>query len=146
MIHKRQPRNQSHHHKTQDCEPHGRVALLSSLTLLPSALVPLPNKISCFVYMCVASDNSFLSVRQQPTLSPSCNISVPFCSPKIHPHQHQCHVKEFQPDYLLILLLFYISLMTIEMEQISCLFGIHVYLWRCEYSNTQCALPGWFVL
>ena len=31
---------------------------------------PLPNKVSCFVCMCVSSDNSFLSVRQKPTLEP----------------------------------------------------------------------------
>ena len=31
---------------------------------------PLPNKVSCFVCMCVSLDNSFLSVRQKPTLEP----------------------------------------------------------------------------
>ena len=35
-----------------------------SLTLLLATWVPLPNKVSCFVNMCVSSDNSFLSVRQ----------------------------------------------------------------------------------
>ena len=28
---------------------------------------PLPNKISCFFSTCVSSDNSFLSIRQEPT-------------------------------------------------------------------------------
>ena len=32
--------------------------------------VPLPNKGSCFVRMCVSLDNSFLNVRQKPTLEP----------------------------------------------------------------------------
>ena len=31
---------------------------------------PLPSKVSCFVSMCVSSDNSFLSVRQAPHLRP----------------------------------------------------------------------------
>ena len=38
--------------------------------LLLSARVPLPNKVSCFVSMCVSWDNSFLSVRQEPTFKP----------------------------------------------------------------------------
>ena len=50
--------------KTQDCNSHGRAVLLGSLTLLLSTQVPLPNKISCFISMCVSLDNSFLSVRQ----------------------------------------------------------------------------------
>ena len=29
-----------------------------------------PNKISCFVGTCVSSDNSFLSVRQEPSFGP----------------------------------------------------------------------------
>ena len=37
--------------------------------LLLSAQAALPNKISCFVNTCVSSDDSFLSVRQEPTLS-----------------------------------------------------------------------------
>ena len=56
--------------KTQECEPRGRAVLLGSLTLLLSARVPLPNKISCFVSTCVFSDNSFLSVRQEPSFEP----------------------------------------------------------------------------
>ena len=32
--------------------------------------VPFPNKISCFVSACVSSDNSFLSVRQEPSFGP----------------------------------------------------------------------------
>ena len=31
---------------------------------------PFPNKISCFVSTCVSSDNSFPSVRQEPTCGP----------------------------------------------------------------------------
>ena len=70
MTGQRQPRNKSHHHKTQDCEPRGRAVLLVSLTLLLSAQAPFPNKVSCFVSMCVSSDNSFPRVRQEPTLRP----------------------------------------------------------------------------
>ena len=62
----RQPRNQSHPHKTRACEPCGRAALLASLTLLLSSRVSLSRKISCFVSLCVCLDNSFLSVRQDP--------------------------------------------------------------------------------
>ena len=57
-------------HKTWDCEPHGRAVLLGSLTLLLSTPVPLPNKVFCFVSTCVSLDNSFPSVRQEPTLRP----------------------------------------------------------------------------
>jgi hypothetical protein len=32
--------------------------------------VPFPNKISCFVSTCVSLDNSFLSVRQEPSFGP----------------------------------------------------------------------------
>ena len=59
-----------HHHKTQDWEPRGRAVLLGSLTLLLSTWVPFPNKISCFISICVSSDNSFLSVRQEPSFGP----------------------------------------------------------------------------
>lgn len=54
--------------KTRGCEPRGRAVLLGSLTLLLSAQVRLPNKV--FVSMCVSLHNSFLSVRQEPTLRP----------------------------------------------------------------------------
>ena len=68
MIGQRPPRN--YHHKTRDCEPRGRAVLLGSLTLLLSTRVPFPNKISCFVSICVSSDNSFLRVRQEPNFGP----------------------------------------------------------------------------
>ena len=45
----------------------GRAVLLRSLTLLLSTWVSFPNKISCFVSTCVSSDNSFSSVRQEPS-------------------------------------------------------------------------------
>ena len=38
--------------------------------LLLSTRVPFPNKVSCFVSICVSSDNSFLSVRQEPSFGP----------------------------------------------------------------------------
>ena len=41
-----------------------------SPTLLLSARAPLPKNVSCFVSTRVSSDNSFLSVRQEPTLGP----------------------------------------------------------------------------
>ena len=40
------------------------------LTLLLSTWLPFPNKISCFVSTCVSSDNSFPSVRQEPSFGP----------------------------------------------------------------------------
>ena len=65
----RPPGNESHHHKTQDCEP---VAEQSPAFPYPPALYPgaLPNKISGFVSTCVSSDNSFPSVRQEPSFGP----------------------------------------------------------------------------
>ena len=53
--------------KTVSHKPRGRAVLLGSLTLLLSTQVPFPNKISCFVSTCVSSDNSFPSVRQEPS-------------------------------------------------------------------------------
>ena len=52
------------------CEPCGGTVLLGFLTLLLSTRVPFPNKISCFVSTYVSSDNSFLSVRQEPSFGP----------------------------------------------------------------------------
>ena len=60
----------THHHNTQDWQPGGQAILLGSLTLLLFTWVPFPNKISCFVSTCVSSDNSFPSVRQEPTFGP----------------------------------------------------------------------------
>ena len=59
-----------HHHKTRDCKPYDRAVPLGSLTLLLSTRVPFPNKVSCFVSTCVSSDNSLLSVRQEPSFGP----------------------------------------------------------------------------
>ena len=42
----------------------------SHVTELLSTGVPLPNKISCFVSTCVSSDDSFPSVRQEPSFGP----------------------------------------------------------------------------
>ena len=53
-----------------ETDPCGRAVLLGSLPLLLSAWVPLPDKVTCFVSTRVSSDNSFLSVRQEPTLGP----------------------------------------------------------------------------
>ena len=47
-----------------------RAVLLCSFTLLLSTQVPFPSKISCFVSRCVSSDNSFSSVRQEPSFGP----------------------------------------------------------------------------
>ena len=44
--------------------PYHPLILLGSLTLLLSAQVPLPNKVSCFI----SSDNSFLSIKKETTL------------------------------------------------------------------------------
>ena len=68
MIGQRPPN--PHHHKTRHCESRSRAVLLGSLTLLLSTQVPIPNKISRFVRTCVSSDNSFPSVRQEPSFGP----------------------------------------------------------------------------
>ena len=52
------------------CEPRGRAVLLGFLTLLSSTRVPFPSKVSCFVSTYVSSDNSFPSVRQEPSFGP----------------------------------------------------------------------------
>ena len=54
---------------------------------LPADLhrVPFPNKISCFVSMCVSSDNSFPSVRQEPSFGPWKGSPFP---------QQNCHMHE----------------------------------------------------
>ena len=54
--------------KPCDCKPCDRAVLLGPLTLLLSARAPFPNKSTRFVSICVSSDNSFLSVRQEPSL------------------------------------------------------------------------------
>ena len=56
-----------HHHKTQDCSPHGTVVPLDSLTLLLSIGLLLPHKVSCFVSTCVSLEILFLSVIEEPT-------------------------------------------------------------------------------
>ena len=43
----------------------------------------LPNKVSCSVSTCVSSDNSLLSVRQEPTLGPWKDL--PSCNKKTGP-------------------------------------------------------------
>ena len=70
IIGQRWPRNKSHDHNTWDCHHHWdceplRAVLLGPLTLLLSACMPLPHKVSCFVSMCISSDNSFLNVKQE---------------------------------------------------------------------------------
>ena len=56
--------------KTASHVARGRAVLLGFLTLLLSTQVPSSNKVSCFVSMCVPLDNSFKSVRQEPTFGP----------------------------------------------------------------------------
>ena len=67
MIGQRQPGNSFHLHKTQ-----ATWSSSSSGFPYPPVLcqAPLPNKVSCLVSSCVSLDNSFLSVRQEPTLRP----------------------------------------------------------------------------
>ncbi|XDA90435.1 hypothetical protein R6Z07F_020032 [Ovis aries] len=64
------PTTSQNHHKTRHCESRSRAVLLGFLTLLLSTWVPFPNKISCFVSTCVSSENSFPSVRQEPSFRP----------------------------------------------------------------------------
>ena len=52
VIGKRKPGNQSHHHKTQDCEPQGRAVLLGSLTWLFSAWAPFPSRVLLCQTLC----------------------------------------------------------------------------------------------
>ena len=47
-----------------------RPLLLGSVTLLLYTRAPLPDKISCFAITCVFLNNSFPSVRQEPTFGP----------------------------------------------------------------------------
>ena len=61
MTGQRQPGNQPHHHKTQDCEPRGRTVLLGSLTSCSPHRRPFP--INLLLCQHVSLDNSFLSVR-----------------------------------------------------------------------------------
>ena len=56
--------------KPRDCEPCDRAVLLGSLTLLLSTRVPFPNKISCLSAHVSPQDNSFLTVRQEPSFRP----------------------------------------------------------------------------
>ena len=88
----RQPRNECHHPKSQDCEPRGRAVLLGSLTLLLFSQAPLPRKVSCCFSRCVPSDNSFLSVRHEPTLRPWKGVLLPVIplSQFSHPFNGDC--------------------------------------------------------
>ena len=54
----------------QQCNCYYLEIIQGSLTLLLSTQVPFPNKISCFVSTCASSDNSFPSVRQEPSFGP----------------------------------------------------------------------------
>ena len=76
MIGQRPPGNESHHHKTQDCEPRGRAVLLCSLALLLSTWVPFPIK-SLALSARVSLDNSFPSVRQEPNFGPWKGVPLP---------------------------------------------------------------------
>ena len=69
----------THHHKTQDCEPHGKAVLLGSLTL-KLWLETLPNKVSWLVSTCVSLDN-FWVFAKSPHRGPrkdfvSCNTAT----------------------------------------------------------------------
>ena len=86
----RQSRNESYHHKTWDYKPSGRTVLLGSPALLFSAQVPLPDKVSCFVSMCVSSDNLFPRVRQEPTLRPW--KGSPFLQQFVHLNHMVCNL------------------------------------------------------
>ena len=76
-----------------NCEPHGRAVLLVSLTLLPSAWAPLPNKVSSFVSTGVSLDNSLPSVKLRAHFGaleggpPSCNVC--YLSPFTEIFKHQ---------------------------------------------------------
>ena len=72
--------------------PQGRV-LLGPLTLLLSTWAPLSNKISCFVSTRVSADNSFLSIRQEPTLGPWKGSSF-----LQHFHEMQVYVRKHIKD------------------------------------------------
>ena len=71
-------------------KPRGRAVLLGSLTLLSFTYVPLSNKVSCFVSMCVSSDNLFPRVRQEPTLRPW--KGSPFLQQFVHLNHMVCNL------------------------------------------------------
>ena len=50
--------------------PSSRAVLLGSLTLLLSTRVPFPDKIFCFISICVSSDNSFPMLDMSPVSGP----------------------------------------------------------------------------
>ena len=91
--------------KIGDCEPRGRAVLLGSFTLLLSARVPLPNKVSCFVSTYVPSvhfwelDMSLFSgLGRGP---PSCKIStynwiILRCSRNLHNIVNQLYFEKIQ--------------------------------------------------
>ena len=62
-------RNSSHHHKTET-ESHAAEQFSWFPYLLLSTRAPFPNIVSSFVSTCVSLDNSFPSVRQDPTFGP----------------------------------------------------------------------------
>ena len=70
--------------------PHGRAVLLGPLTLLLSARVPLPHKVSYSVSSCVSSDTSFPSIRQEPTFGPW--KRTPFLQ-QLHPQASSLHLR-----------------------------------------------------
>ena len=74
----RKPRNESHHHEAQDCEPAGTAVLLAALTLLLSARAPFLNTLSRFVSTYVSSEDYFRVLDKSPLSGaakglPSCN-------------------------------------------------------------------------
>ena len=71
-------------------KPRGRAVLLGSLTLLSFTYVPISNKVSCFVSMCVSSDNLFPRVRQEPTLRPW--KGSPFLQQFVHLNHMVCNL------------------------------------------------------
>jgi len=74
-------------------KPRGRAVLLGSLTLLFFTYVPLSNKVSCFVSICVSSDNLFPRVRQEPTLRPW--KGSPFLQQFVHLNHMVCNLFRF---------------------------------------------------
>ena len=62
--------------KPESRQQSNRAGFLGALSLQFSTQVPLGNKVSCFISMCVSLDNLFPIVRQEPPLRPG-RVSLP---------------------------------------------------------------------
>ena len=88
MIEQRQLRNKSHHHKTRDNEPRGRVVLLGFLTLLLSSRAPFPIKSLALSAHVSTQTIHFWVLEKSPLLGPG--RDPPSCKST---HARTCRLK-----------------------------------------------------